>query len=355
MKIDGVYVDTVGVHLPDEWVSAEKAVEEGLYDEYSIQYGTGLTGAYIAGDLPAVDMAVFAARQALGRSEEDVDSLDFHIHATSVQQGPETCHLPGYILRELGAGDVPSVDVRHHSNGMLGAFEIAVGQMTGAAAASSVLVTGAENFTSPMIDRWKGFGTGFTASDAGAAVLFSGESGCAALRALNSGTQPELEQWHRGEESMLPFREKTGGASSVLELLSYFNQHVVPLDKCMEMIRDFELDIVHRSLVDAGLNASDLAWVVASNTDARMIDQMKMQPLGLPMSRSNWEFGRIYGHMGGCDMAVSLNHLMTTGQVAVGDHILMTSSGPGWVSSSAVLTILDVPSWAGQNASGNPA
>ncbi|GAB2904558.1 ketoacyl-ACP synthase III family protein [Streptomyces heilongjiangensis] len=355
MKTDGIYVDTVGAYIPEQWVSVEQAVEEGLYDEYSVQYGTGLTAAYIAGDLPALDMAVAAARHAFRRSDADIDDLDFHVHCTAVQHGPEGFYPPGYVLRELGAVGVASTDVRQHSNGLLAGIEIAVGQLSGAARAETALVTAAENFTSPLIDRWTGFGTGFTASDGGAAVLLSAHSGFAALRALNSGTAPELEQWHRGAESLLPFRDEERKASGTMELLSYFNQHVMPLDKCMEIMRDFELDIVHRSLVDAELNASDLRWVIAANSDSRMIDQMKMQPLGLPMSRSTWDFGKEYGHMGACDMAVSLNHLMLDGLVEPGDHVLMTTSASGWVSTSAVLTILDIPDWAREETAPRPA
>lgn len=347
MKTDGVYIDTVGVHLPEEWVSVEMAVEQGLYDEYSLAYGTGMTAAYIAGDVPAVDMAVSAARQAIERSAElDADSIDYHIHCSATPQGPMGSYPNGYVLRELGVSGIPSTDVRQYSNGMLAAFEVAVGQLTGAAGAESVLVTAGENFTTPVIDRWQGFGTGFTASDGGAAVLFSAEGGFARMRSLNSGTLPALEQWHRGEQSMLPYRNEAMGQANTLALLGYFNENVIPLDKCMQMIMEFELDIVQRSLVDAELNASDIAWVVVANSDARMIEQMKMQPLGLPMSRSTWDYGKTVGHMGACDMAVTLNHLVTTGRLAPGDNILMTTSGAGWVSSSAVFTIEDVPAWA---------
>lgn len=348
MKTDGVYVDAVGVHIPEQRVSAEQAVAEGRYDDFAVQYGTGVTAAYIAGDLPALDMAAQAARHAFRRSGKEIDDLDFYVHCTAVQQGPEGYYPPAYVLRELGASGVPSTDVRQHSNGLLAGLEVAVGQLTGAAGAETALVTASENFTSPVFDRWRDFGIGFTASDGGAAVLLSGEGGFAALRAVNSGTMPELEQWHRGTESLLAFREKPSRspAGATIQLLAYFTENVIPLDKCIEMIRDFELGIVHRSLVDAGLNASDLRWVLAANGDGSMIEQTKMEPLGLPMSRSSWDFGKEYGHMGGCDMAVSLNHLLVNGLVSPGDNILMTTSSAGWVSTSAVLTILEVPDWA---------
>jgi 3-oxoacyl-[acyl-carrier-protein] synthase-3 len=347
MKTDGVYVDTLGVHLPGERISVDQAVAEGLYNEYSVQYGTGLTAAYIAGDVPALEMAVSAARQALDRSKNDLGAIEYHVHCSATPQGPIGYYAPGFVLRELGLDGVASVDVRHHSNGMLAAFEVAVGQLTGAAAAESALVTASENFTTPLVDRWQGFGTGFTASDGASAVLLSREGGFAALRSVNSGTLPVLEQWHRGQESLLPYRGETAQQSDTYALLSYFNENVLPLDRCMELIRDFEMGIVHRSLVDAGINAGDLAWVVTANSDARMIDQMKMQPLGLPMSRSSWDFGKEFGHMGAADIGVLLDHMLATDRLAVGDDVLLTTSGAGWVSSSAVLTVLELPSWAG--------
>ncbi|WP_189786487.1 ketoacyl-ACP synthase III family protein [Streptomyces capitiformicae] len=350
MKTEDVYIDAVGVHLPDEWVSAQQAIETGLFDEDSVQYATELTGSYIAGDVPAVDMAVFAARQALERSGTDATALGFHVHCSASEQGPESFYPPGYVLRELGAHGVSSVDVHQNSDGMLAAFEVAVGQLTGAARASRVLVTAGENFSSPLIDRWQGFGTGFSASDGGAAVLFSDAGGFAALRALNSGTLPELEQWHRGEKSLLPHREPMGKAvsgSDMLEMLWYFNDEVIPLDKCLQMIRDFESDLMRRSLDDAGLDVGDVAWVLTANTNLQMMEQMKLEPLGLPLSRSNGVFARDFGHIGACDIPVSLDHLLASGKLSPGDNILMTTSGAGWVSTSAVITVLDLPSWAG--------
>jgi 3-oxoacyl-[acyl-carrier-protein] synthase III len=349
MKTDGVYIDAVGVHLPDEWVGPQEAIEKGLLGEEELEYTTGLAGAYVAGDVPALDMAASAARQALDRSGKDAGSFDFYVHCGAAEQGPQGYYPPGYVLRELGAHGVSSTDVNHQSNGMLAAFEIAVGQLTGAARASRVLVAAGENFTSPLIDRWHSFGTGFTASDGAAAVLLSREGGFAALRALNSGTLPALEQWHRGEKSLLPHREasdRTVSTSDIMEMLWYFNDEVIPLDKCLAMIRDFEADIMRRSLHDAGLDADDLDWVITANTSRQMIEQMKLQPLGARKARSNGEFAENFGHMGACDVAVSLNHMLLTGMLAPGDSVLLSTSGAGWVSTSAVLTILELPSWA---------
>jgi 3-oxoacyl-[acyl-carrier-protein] synthase-3/clorobiocin biosynthesis protein CloN2 len=60
------------------------------------------------------------------------------------------------------------------------------------------------------------------------------------------------------------------------------------------------------------------------------------------MSRSTWEFGRALGHLGPSDQIVSLEHLVSTGELRPGDHFLMLGVGPGVTISAAVLRI-DAP------------
>ncbi|XUL94497.1 ketoacyl-ACP synthase III family protein (plasmid) [Streptomyces galilaeus] len=180
MKAEGVFIDSVGVFLPD-WISAEQGVTDGLYDEEVYKAG-GLTGTHIAGDLPALDMAVTAARRALERSGAEPGDIESHIHSGVYYQGPDGSYPPAYILRELGIGSVPSLHIRQGCNGMLAALEIAVGQITGAAGAETVLLTTAQNFTTPLIDRWRGFGDSYILADGAAAAVVSAEGaspGCA--------------------------------------------------------------------------------------------------------------------------------------------------------------------------------
>ncbi|NED88358.1 3-oxoacyl-ACP synthase [Streptomyces sp. SID11233] len=341
MKVEGVFIDSVGVFLP-EHVSAEQGVADGLYDEEVYKAG-GLTGTHVAGEIPALDMAVAAARTALERSGLDADDIESHIHSGVYHQGPDGSYPPAYVLRELGVGNVPSLHIRQGCNGMLAALEIAVGQITGAAEVETALLTCGQNFSTPLIDRWRGFGDSYILADGAAAAVVSATGGFAELRAINSGTLAELEKWHRGDESLLPPQSTAGEKLAVAERAALFNEREMPLTETVERISEFDLGIVQRSLVDAGINAADLARVVPINQDGRMIEYAVLAPLGLPMSRSSWEFGRGIGHVGAADLLISLDHLVRTGELARGDHVLLLSQGPGWISSSAVVTITDLP------------
>jgi 3-oxoacyl-[acyl-carrier-protein] synthase III len=344
VRVNDVFISSVGVHLP-EWVSSEQAIADGMYEE-EVYKASGLTGTHVAGDQTAVGMAVSAARSAIERAEVDADTIDSHIHSSVYYQGPDGSYPPGYILRELGAGNIPALDIHQGCNGMLAALDTAVGQITGAAKAETVLLTTAQNFSTPTINRWKDFGSTYILSDGAAAAVVSADSGFAEIRSLNTGTLHMLEKWHRGEESLLPPQTKAHEELSVGERAIQFNENDMPLTEILESLSKFDLDILFRSLVDADVNAADIAKVIAINLDGRMIDQALMQPLGLPMERSTWEFGKSVGHAGAADLIISLDHSVRSGELSPGDHVLLTSQGPGWICSSAVLKIVDVPAWA---------
>ncbi|MGW9434229.1 3-oxoacyl-[acyl-carrier-protein] synthase III C-terminal domain-containing protein, partial [Streptomyces decoyicus] len=158
-----------------------------------------------------------------------------------------------------------------------------------------------------------------------------------------AGVLHALEKWHRGNGGML---EREEPVPTMPERAAQFNETEMPLSEALEKITLFNLDIIHRSLVDADLNASDLAKVIPINMDGRMVEFATMMPLGLPMSRSSFDYGKSVGHVGGADVFISLEHLVRTGEVTAGDNVLLVSQGPGWICTASVVTILDLPPWS---------
>ncbi|MFD9211003.1 ketoacyl-ACP synthase III family protein [Streptomyces sioyaensis] len=342
MIVEDVYIESLGVVLP-EWVSAEKAIADGLWDVEGQQV-SGLTGAYTAGDTPAMAMAVTAAQRALERSRFSFDTIGSNIHSSVNYQGPDGTYPPGYILRELGAESISVMNLQQGCNGMLSSLEIAIGQITGAAGIEAVLLTTGENFTSPEINRWVD-GGGLVLSDGAMAVVVGGSGGIAQVRSVNTGILPALEKLHRGDGSLLAHGD-AGEPPSMIERIERFYESEMPMSEMVERIALFDLSVIHRSLVDAGLNASDIAKVIPVNMNRHMVEFSVMTPLGLPMSRSSWDFGKAVGHVGGADVFITLEHLVRTREVTPGDHLLLVSMGPGWICTAAVVTIVDLPSWA---------
>jgi 3-oxoacyl-[acyl-carrier-protein] synthase III len=65
--------------------------------------------------------------------------------------------------------------------------------------------------------------------------------------------------------------------------------------------------------------------------------------LGLTAADTTWEYGTGIGHLGVSDQFVALEHLLATGALTAGDHVLLIGLGVGITVSCAVLRILYVP------------
>ncbi len=342
MRVNGVYIRGIGVVL-GEPMKTERAIAEGLYEEdlYRI---SKLTQTHVAGDIPALAMAIDAAKEALGRSGLDINDVDAHIHVGNPQQGARAEGVPlyGYVLRELGGDDIHATEIRQGCNGIFGAIDGAVGFLTGAANYASVLITAGENWTSPLIDRWHA-GPDIIFGDGGVAVVLSRESGFAEIVSANSSTLPEFEEWHRGDSTLLPQRDLVYTVPDPAKYVQEFMRKGISLPEIVERWSKFYFDICYRSLADADINASDIAMIIPSNSDGRQFEQLLFDPLGIPVSHSSVDFGRGIGHVGACDQMISLEHFVSAGKFAPGDYVLLVSSGPGITSNSMVLRITDVP------------
>jgi 3-oxoacyl-[acyl-carrier-protein] synthase-3 len=343
VKVEGVYINGLGVFLPYH-VSSEEAIARGLYDE-AVYKGTGLTGTHVARDIPPLTMAVHAAKQALARSGNDLTTIDTLIHSANVHQGPQGASFGGYVLRQLGGTDVHTMEISQGCNGVFGAVDVAIGYLTGAAKMKTALITTAESFETPLLDRWRGYGPGVIMGDGAAAMTLSAEGGFAQIVSMASSTLTELEQWHRGNESLLPLQSETQGLPNMVTRTMDFLQSGISLPEIIELISDFSMKLCHRALSDAGITADDLARAIANNADGRMLYHGFLKPLGLPMERSTYDYGRTVGHIGSCDQIMSLDHLITSDQLKPDDHVLLLTQGPGMVTSCFVIKILEVPAW----------
>ncbi len=105
MRTQELVIKSIGSYLPDVQAAPANAQEgeesrpESMASDYKFE------SCAVAADIPAADMAVRAAREALNRAGTRVD---LHIHTQMFRQGPESFSPAGYILHQLGTSDIPS-------------------------------------------------------------------------------------------------------------------------------------------------------------------------------------------------------------------------------------------------------
>ncbi len=354
MRLDSVYLAGVGVFLP-EIVSTRDAVERGLYDA-EVAAESGWTGVAVAGSLPAPDMAVLAAKQAMLRSGHQPSDFALLVHACNLPQGPDIWPAQSYIQLHTIGGDAPAMELSQNCNGMLAAMELSCCflKMNDAAAA---MVTGADNFGTPLFDRYRysaGAGTNRASivGDAGGAVVLSKTHGFARLRAIKSMSVPRLEEMYRSGVPMFPPEPTLGKQADVGGRLAHYREHnPEAAQAAKDALQRARTIIGGRTLAEADVDASRITRVTHVFSGGEGYIKSVLAPLGIDASLGMLEFGRRVGHLGPCDQIVGLNHLLLAGEVGPGDHVLMLSNG-GASLSCAVVEIIDRPAWVAGAVSG---
>ncbi|MGW1958446.1 ketoacyl-ACP synthase III family protein [Streptomyces sp. NPDC001920] len=341
MKTHDFHIRALGVSLPPERVSLKQAIAEGLCDEDDF-FDSDLVGVPVADSVAATDLAVDAGRQALDRAGLDPGALDLLVHAPMARDVPEGWASAGYVLRELKCGNTPSHTIGQGCNGTLSGLEVAIAWLNLATDRSTALVTSSLRAVAPYYDRWHSAGFGMALGDGGSAVLVGRTEGIARIEAVNSRTIPELEGLHRGS---LDLADHEALARETVDVPARAREYALGSDfDSFDLHRLFSTmyaDVARQSLDEAGLGPEDLAKVVFTNAGAALIEADVMRPLGLPMERSTWDFGRTIGHIGASDQVFSLDHLLSAGDVAPGDRVLLLGGTQGYNVASVLLTVTD--------------
>lgn len=339
MRTEGFYLNGVGAVVP-ETMSVEHAVEQGWCTAERAKLH-GMTGAAVAGDRSAPDMALQAARAAFAQSGFDPAGLGLMLYADTWHQGPDCWFPQHYLQHHLPTEDALSLEVRQGCNGMFCALELAY-PFTRSSPSGTALLVGAENYGTPRIDRWAS--ASFVFGDGASALLLSREGGFAEVLSVQSLFVPELEETHRFGKPVFPPDATTGGSIDLDERIDEFSrwgenrpEHALAWIRVHQKM----LVLVNRVLSEARIGFSDISHAAFANLSPEDFEHRWMEMLGLSMDRSTWEYGRSIGHIGANDPVIGLHHLLSTGRVGPGDHVILGSVGSGVTLSCAVVRILD--------------
>ena len=343
MHTPEMFISGIGVYLPDT-VSIGQAVADGHYPAGLVDLH-GLTGAAVAGDLPAPEMALRAATLALTRATHPPTDIDLLLYADAWHQGPDGWH-PQYYLQHHLTGGTPLAVELHGCNGMFTAFELAACYLAAQPDRHTALLAAADNFGTPMIDRWQGGGASYVMGDAGSALVLSTQHGFAQLLTVGTVTIPEAEELQRAGEALFPPGATLGRAVDFVARGEAFQKQLAETGDLavLAKIGSEMLDLIHRALGECELTINDITRVAPMNC-SRPVTERLMAALGRTMASSTWDWGRAVGHLGASDQVAALDHLVATGQLGPGDHLLMLGVGPGVTVSSAVVRIVDIPDW----------
>lgn len=343
MKLPDVHLAGIGVCLPGR-VSADAAIAAGDYTDREARR-SGWQSVTVAGRTPAPDLAVAAATQAMSRSGHAADDIGLLLHADLHHQGPDLWPPQQYIQRFTIGGTAPAVELRQGCNGMIGGIGLAAAYLAMSGSPAS-LITSADNFGSPHIDRWRAF-PNVALGDAGTALVLSTRGGFARVLSFGSCSVPRLEEQLRGNEPLYPPSCVTGGPTDLTRrAMEYAENTMASIDDDLGVMTEAARSMIDEACADADLTVRDVRRIVHVNWGNANILRSILAPLGFDLEQGTHAFGATVGHLGAGDQVAGLEHLLTSAELDPGDIVLMFSAGAGLALACALVQIRSVPDWA---------
>src|SRR5579875_2660070 len=341
MHLNDLFVAGVSRWLPPA-VDVAEAVADGRYDPAE-QAADEYLSITVAGDEAPPDMAVRAGKQALAESGLPASDIAVLLHASLWYQGLDFWPAASYVHRGvLGEGRyAPAIDVHQMSNGSLAALELAASWLAADPARPAALVTSADRLALPGFDRWRSDLRGIVYGD-GAAALVLAREGFARLLSVVTISDSTLEGMYRGGQ---PFGLVSGHAGRPVDNRARRQQFAAGAD-LPEMGRRVGAGVteaVERSLDEARLKLADIAWTVFPNLGATSLRKAYLEPLGLDLAATAWEWGRRTGHVGAADQLIGLAELAGSERLSPGDRVLLVGVGAGFSWTCAVVEFVSGP------------
>jgi 3-oxoacyl-[acyl-carrier-protein] synthase-3 len=331
------------VYLPGGIQRASDAVADGRYSQEDFEENE-IVSVPIAGDMPAPEMGLRAANQALAQSEVDPAEIGLIIYTGSNHQGPDGWGPAAYIQAKTGCTEAISLEVRHQCNGMFSSLHLAVSHLRAAPEHTAVLIVGADNWASPLLDRWN-CTAGMVLGDAATAIVLTKQPGFARLRSVDMVAVPELEEMHRSGEPLFPPTVLTGRVLDFRVRSAHFAKTSPYAGQLRELLTGANARLNARTEANAGVELSKVTRIGHVNASPEIVRDRLLPMFGIPVSRSTYDLTRHVGHLGVSDQIHGLDLLLRGGFLSAGDHYLMAGVGPGVTFGTSVVEIIDRPAW----------
>lgn len=344
MRIEDVYIRGTGVRLPAR-LMVQDAVASGECDPQLVAR-TGAVSVCISADESAAEMAVYAARDALRRAGSAPGDIELILHADTYHQGQDLWPVASYIQRETVRNQCLAVEIRQMSNGGLAALDLACAYLRRAEHRADALLTAADRFCPPGIDRWR-TDPGTPYADGAAALVLSRRGGFARLLSVAVTADSELEEMHRGEEPFSPAPLSIRTPVDFAAAKRFFTSRY-GLSFAIGRTTAGQRAVVKEALADAELELEEAQWIILPHFGRRRIESIYLHQYGIPIERTTWEWSRTVGHLGAADQFAGLDHLVSTGAARPGDHCVLISVGAGYSWGAAVVQITEQPAWSAQ-------
>ncbi|MFI8484954.1 ketoacyl-ACP synthase III family protein [Streptomyces rubrogriseus] len=343
MQWNDLYVGGVAARLGRR-EDVREAVADGRYDAEEHEENDYLF-VRVEDELTPADMAVEAAREALGRGAVGEGGVGLYLHAASTFQGLDHWTPGSYIQQHTAGGTAPALEVRQACNGAIMALEMAAAYLTAVPGRGAALITTGDRYNAPSYDRYR-TDKNILLADGATALVLSREPGV--LRLLSTATVGDTshEALGRGTGG---WQGASGDAGWPISLRDRKKEYLIGGGDIQDIIRTMTVrqqEAMQTALDDAEVKVADVARFVFPNIGRSAQDWELRKAAGISEEQTTWAWGREVGHIAAGDQFAGLAHLMESGALRTGDRVAVAGVGSGYNFGWAVLEVAGEPDWS---------
>jgi 3-oxoacyl-[acyl-carrier-protein] synthase-3 len=312
-----------GSYLPGRVLSNDELSRMVDTSDEWITQRTGIRERHIAADGETTsDMALRAARAALGAAGADAQSIDLIVLATST---PDNTFPASAVAVQAGLGLThgAAFDLQAVCSGFVFGLAVADGLLkTGAH--KRALVIGSETF-SRILD-W---------TDRGTCVLFGDGAGAVVLEAqLLSGTRADrgILTTHLRSDGRHKLKLYVDGGPSSTQTVGHLRMEGRAVFKhAVAMITD----VIEDAFKATGYTAGDIDWFVPHQANKRIIDD-SAKKLGIAPEKVVSTVDR-HGNTSAASIPLALAAAVADGRIKRGDLVLLEAMGGGFTWGASLV------------------
>jgi 3-oxoacyl-[acyl-carrier-protein] synthase-3 len=312
-----------GSYLPSRVLSNDELSRMVDTSDEWITQRTGIRERHIAADGETTsDMALRAARAALGAAGTDAQSIDLIVLATST---PDNTFPASAVAVQAGLGLThgAAFDLQAVCSGFVFGLAVADGLLkTGAH--KRALVIGSETF-SRILD-W---------TDRGTCVLFGDGAGAVVLEAQpQSGTRADrgILTTHLRSDGRHKLKLYVDGGPSSTQTVGHLRMEGRAVFKhAVAMITD----VIEDAFKATGYTAGDIDWFVPHQANKRIIDD-SAKKLGIAPEKVVSTVDR-HGNTSAASIPLALAAAVADGRIKRGDLVLLEAMGGGFTWGASLV------------------
>ncbi|KAA0024164.1 ketoacyl-ACP synthase III family protein [Antrihabitans cavernicola] len=307
-----VWVTGASAWIPPGRDTAEAAVARGQIDTESAGWkATDLLG--IAADVSGPEMAIQASKSCLASAGRAASDIDFLIYSWIYYQGHDLWSVAHYVANEIGAVNCLPMTIHQGCEGGVLALQDAALRLNADPTVHTAMVTAADRFVLPGVDRWNNQEV-YVLGDGGSAIVLSNEPTRGyRLRIVSVCTQAvtAFNIFTRGDRAFADVPMGNGSPTQLAD--SDWNMAFESVGGRPEFIKISQQKVraaFDQAIEEAGIAPEELELIVLPRWSARATDRIYESILEEFATKEIVSFYSETGHLGPADCGADLARIM---------------------------------------------